>query len=75
MVKYTDNQSLHNAVHSSKQMLERRFIVDISPIHEMVDNNQVQVIWIEKDKQINNVLTKFGVSILNILESSQILSI
>ena len=51
IIAYTDNQSLHGTVHSTKQTLERRLIDDISSICEMVDNNQIQVIWVEKDKQ------------------------
>ena len=75
---YTDNQSLHDSVHSTKQTLERRLIVDISSIREMVDNNQIQVIWVEKDKQISDILTKSGVSqksLLNILETGKMFSI
>ena len=77
IIAYTDNQSLHDTVHSTKQTLERRLIVDTSSIHEMVDNNQIQVIWVEKDKQISDVLTKSGVSqksLLNILETGKMLS-
>ena len=77
IIAYTDNQSLHDTVHSTKQTLERRLIVDISFICEIVDNNQIQVIWVEKDKQISDVLTKSGVSqkyLLNILETGKILS-
>ena len=51
IIAYTDNQSLHDTVHSTKQTLERKLIHDISSICEMVDNNQIQVIWVEKDKQ------------------------
>ena len=61
-IAYTDNQNLHDTVHSTKQTLERRLIVAISFIREMVDNNQIQVIWVEKDKQVSDVLTKSGVS-------------
>ena len=46
----------------TKQTLEKILMVDISFIREMVDNNQIQVIWVEKDKQISDVLTKSGVS-------------
>ena len=52
---YTDNRSLTDTVHSTKQTLERRLIVDISFIREMVGNNKIQVNWVEKDKQIDFV--------------------
>ena len=48
IIAYTDNQSLHDTVHSTKQTFERRLIVHISFIREMVNNNQIQVIWVEK---------------------------
>ena len=62
IITYTDNQSLTVTVHSTKQTLERRLIVDISFIREMVGNNKIQVIWVDKDKQISGVQTKSGVS-------------
>ena len=77
IIAYTDNQSLHDTVHSTKQTVERRLIVGISFIREMVDNNQIQIIWVKKDKQISDVLTKSGVSqksLLSILETGKILS-
>ena len=77
IIAYTDNQSLHDTVHSTKQTVERRLIVGISFIREMVDNNQIQIIWVKKDKQITDVLTKSGVSQksqLKILETGKMLS-
>ena len=45
IIAYIDNQSLHDTVHSAKQT-----IADTSFTCEMIDNNQIQVIWAEKDK-------------------------
>ena len=76
IIAYTDNQSLHDTVHRTKQTLERRLIVDIAFIREMVNNNQIQVIWVEKNKQISDVLTESGVSqkcLLNIFETGKML--
>ena len=76
IIAYTDNQSLHDTVHSTKQTFERRLIVHISFIREMVNNNQIQVIWVEKNKQISDVLTESGVSqkcLLNIFETGKML--
>ena len=61
----------------TKQTIEKILMVDISFIREMVDYDQIQVIWVERDKQISDVLTKSGVSqesLLNILETGKILS-
>ena len=46
IIAYTNNQSLHDTVHGTKQTLE----------------NQIQTIWVKKDKQISDALTKSGVS-------------
>ena len=62
IIAYTNNQSLHDTVHGTKQTLERRLIVGISFMRKMVDNNQIQTIWVKKDKQISDALTKSGVS-------------
>ena len=61
----------------TKQTIEKILMVDISFIRKMVDYDQIQVIWVERDKQISDVLTKSGVSqesLLNILETGKILS-
>ena len=60
MTAYTDNKSLHDAVHTTKETLEKRLIVDILALREMVDRNEVQIGWTEEDKQITDVLTKWG---------------
>ena len=77
IIAYTNNQSLNDTVHSTKQTLERRLIVDIAFISEMVNNNQILVIWVEKNKQISDVLTESGVSqksLLNIFKTGKMLS-
>ena len=55
-LSHTDNQSLDNVVHITKKILEERLIVGILSIHELVDNNQVRVISVEKDKEISDAL-------------------
>ena len=37
---YTDNQSLYNSAHTLKQTLEKRLLLDISAIREMVERNE-----------------------------------
>ena len=62
IIAYTDNQSLYNAAHTLKQTLEKRLLVDISAIREMVEKAEINVTWIEKSKQIGDILTKAGAS-------------
>ena len=48
IITYTNNQSLYDAVHSMKQTLQqKRLIVDISLICEMIKRNKIEVTWIE----------------------------
>ena len=67
-IVYTDNLSLFEAAHSSKQLLEKRLIVDIASIREMLERKQIHLIWIEKEKQLADVLTKGGASSEKLLE-------
>ena len=41
-----------------KQTLEKCLLVDISAIREMVERNEITVTWINKEKQLTDVLTK-----------------
>ena len=61
-----------------KQTLEKRLLVDISALREMVARNEVKITWVEKEKQLSDILTKSGVnstSILDILQSSKMISL
>ena len=75
---YTDNQSFYDAAHSLKQTLEKRLLFDISAIREMIERNEINITWIEKAKQISDILTKTGVSpsiILEVLSSSKMIEL
>ena len=78
ILAYTDNQSLYDAAHSMKQTLEKRLLVDISSIQEMIERNEIKVTWIGKEKQLSDILTKAGVSskgLLNILSNSKMIDL
>ena len=66
MTVYTDNRSLYDAVHSMKQTLEKRLLVDISAMPEMIERNEITVTWINREKQMSDVLAESGVP-LNIM--------
>ena len=46
---------LYIAQKNSEETIDSRHI---SFTHEMVDQNEVEIVWAEKDKQISDVLTK-----------------
>ena len=75
---YTDNQSLYEAVHSMKKTLEKHLLVDISATREMVERNEIKVTWINKEKQLSDVLTKSGApsnSTLQTLNTSKMIEL
>ena len=52
--------------------------MDISSIRKIIEREKIEVTWIEKDRQISNVLTKAGVSyskLLNALSTSKMISL
>ena len=61
-----------------KETLEKRLIVDISSIREMIKRNEIEVTWIEKERQIGDVYKTTGVSsseLPNVLSTSKMISL
>ena len=68
----------YNVVHSMKQTLEKHLLVDISAIREMVERNEIIVTWINKEKQLTDVLKKSGApsnSMLQTLNRSKMIEL
>ena len=57
---YVDNKSLHDAVRTTNLLDEKRLHVEMNALREMVDNNTIQINWISTDKQLADVMTKYG---------------
>ena len=62
MLLFTDNKSLHDAVHTTNVIGDKRLRVDISALREMIERREFTMHWIESDKQVADVLTKKGAS-------------
>jgi hypothetical protein len=56
----TDNMSLVESVHSTTAVEEKRLRVEIASIRESIRNKEVSIEWIDKEKQLADVLTKQG---------------
>ena len=72
---YIDNQSLHDLLHNTKHALEKRLVLDISSLREMIDRKEVTVTWVDNKKQLSDVLTKAGSPpsvLLDIAQSAKI---
>ena len=45
-----------------KQTLEKRLLVDITAIREMVEGNEINITLIKEEKQMGDILTESGAS-------------
>ena len=64
------------AVHSTNNtVLEKRLLIDLSILIEMVDKNEITISWTESEKQLVNCLTKRGASydtLINVVQSGKL---
>ena len=65
---YTDSKSLYDNLQSSKIIQDLRVRVDVARIREMVHLNEIEVVWVDKSKQLSDPLTKAGASTTRLLE-------
>ena len=55
-----DNKSLLDAVGTSNTLSEKRLMIDISVLRQMIERGELEVKWISTECQLANVLTKDG---------------
>ena len=66
----TDNKSLWQNIHSSKQSSDERLQIDISIMREMLETNEVaKVEWVPTEQQLADCLTKKGASSRKLLQA------
>ena len=70
-VLYTDNQSLFDNVHSTTAVEEKRVRIEISSIRESIRRKKISVHWVEKHRQLADVLTKQGADITKLIGALQ----
>ena len=76
IVCLTDSQSLFETIGTSHQTSDRRLRVEVSAIREMVDREEISVMWVKKDQQLSDVLTKKGASpnpLMSVLQQGSLL--
>ena len=64
---YTDNKSLHDSADTTIQISNRRLRVEMSVIREMKERGEIDLQWINKERQIADCLTKKRVSCISML--------
>lgn len=66
---YTDSKSVHENLHSTKQVNEKRLRVTMAELQEMLQKKEIQTIrWIPSKLLIADALTKKGVSCDKLLD-------
>ena len=71
----TDNESLYDAVQSSKPLMDKRLCLEISELCEMSEREDINIFWVEGAKQLSNVLTKkreSALPLMTVLKNGQI---
>ena len=65
---FTDNKSLYETLKTSTTVSDKRLRVDIARLREMVEKEEIKVIWIEGNLQLADCLTKRGASSQRLME-------
>ena len=69
VIVFCDNRNLVDSVHSTTSIEDRRLLIDVCVLRDMVSNGEINNFsWIPTDLQIANCLTKQGASTNNLLK-------
>ena len=72
---FVDSKSLCDAAKTTNRLLDKRLLIDMAGIRELVETKEVIIKWIPTEYQLANSLTKFGASkkkLLEVLNTSQL---
>lgn len=59
---YVDNKSLYDTTKTSNVLADKRLMVDMAALREMIDRKEIIIKWISTQLQLADVLTKSGVN-------------
>ena len=62
VVGITDNRNLADSAYSSSLIEDKRLLIEMNIIRQMINREEAQVEWIQSGDQVSDVLTKVGVS-------------
>ena len=71
----TDNSSLKDMLETTRIIQDKRLRVDVARLRELTRNEEIKVVWLPKEKQLADCLTKYGASadnLLSVLQSSNL---
>ena len=73
-IVFCDSKNLVNAVHSSTNLEDKRLVIDVSILRDMLQRNELSEFkWISTEHQVANTLTKQGASdqlLVNVLNNT-----
>ena len=73
-VLFSDNRNLVNAVHSCTNLEDKRLVIDVSILRDLLEQQELtELLWIATNFQLADVLTKQGASsklLTNVLNNS-----
>ena len=61
-INITDSRSLFEQAGTYTMGADKRLRVDMSSIRESIQNDEIRIEWIEKEKMMADALTKYGAS-------------
>ena len=67
----TDNKSLFQASRTLKTLSDSRLNVEMAIVRQMLEREEIELVWINAKEQLADVLTKKGASCLTLLKVLQ----
>ena len=67
----TDNKSLFQASHTLKTLSDSRLNVEMAIVRQMLEREEIELVWINAKEQLADVLTKKGASSLTLSKALQ----
>ena len=64
----TDNKNLFETAHTSNVLSERRLLIEMAIVRQMVGRKEISLGWVEGKEQLSDVLTKNGASSASLKE-------
>ena len=59
---YVDNKSLFDSARTTNSLADKRLLIDLSAIREMIERDELDLKWVSSEDQLADVLTKAGAS-------------
>ena len=75
IIVYTDSQSLHQTVHTSKILTDKSLRISVAYLRQFINNREITMNWIRATYQLADSLTKSGAAshqLMQVLQSGYI---